>query len=60
MQHWCQDQFGSGCWGKLDDVERYGIPRTGNERWGYDSAFGNFCFYFKNPEDATLFSLRWA
>ena len=60
MMQWCQDNFGDGCWGGLDEPERHGVARTGRERWGYTwNGFGNFGFQFCNEQDAMLFSLRW-
>jgi len=60
MLQWCQDNFGPGCWGGFDVADRYGVARTGEERWSYDMpGFGNFAFQFLNEQDAMLFSLRW-
>lgn len=61
MSQWCQDNFGVGCWGQLDGPERYGINRTGQERWSYEwNGFGAFKFQFRDEQDAMLFSLRWS
>ena len=62
MMQWCNDNLGDGCWGQLDGPERYGINRTGQERWSYEWAGygGKFSFQFRNEQDAMLFSLRWS
>jgi hypothetical protein len=58
MEVWCAEHIGPGGW-----VHEFS-PKTweGLDRkiWVMHSMFGNTTFLFKNPEDATLFALRWA
>lgn len=57
MIKWCQDHIGKNP-GGTNWV--YASPNDWEERiWCVSSMFGNTSFYFKNPSDATAFSLRW-
>jgi hypothetical protein len=49
MIDWCRDHIGPGGW--LENPKNV---------WRIESAFGNTFFYFNNPEDATLFLLKWS
>ena len=46
MLDWCTEQFGQG-----------GRNRTRQWRYGWTNVYETF--YFKRPEDATWFALKW-
>ncbi len=50
MLGWCENQFGEG---------GYIYSANDTERWALVIAFGKSSWLFKNPEDATMFALRW-
>jgi hypothetical protein len=55
MERWCAENIGLGGWvyGDPDDWEE------GKRKWAITSIFGRTTFYFKDDEDATMFTLRW-
>jgi hypothetical protein len=54
MRAWCKDSIGSGQWG-------YNKPETWETDidWSMTCVFGHTTFWFKNPEDAVAFSIKW-
>lgn len=50
MVRWCEQNFGLGQYSNT-------VEKT---RWTWDSIFGSTFFYFKDGEDAVLFSLKWS
>ena len=48
MKTWCETNIGEGGWKHTDE----GL-------WIIDQMFGNTFFFFKNSQDAVMFSLRW-
>lgn len=58
---WCERRFGPGIWASIDCSNRNteGYFRWAGTTWIMDSIFGNTHVYFKNPEDATMFQLKW-
>jgi hypothetical protein len=55
MYDWCEEKFGQGGWASPHKGE---FPLS-NVNWVMDTIFGNTFVYFKYPEDATMFALRW-
>lgn len=57
MIEWCEKHIGQNPSG-TNWV--YAPPNDWEDRiWCVSSMFGNTSFYFKNPGDATAFSLKW-
>ena len=54
MEKWCRENIGVGGW-------VYADPKDWEEerKWAMSSAFGRTTFYFRDGEDATIFTLRW-
>jgi hypothetical protein len=54
MEKWCRENIGVGGW-------VYADPKDWEEerKWAMSSAFGRTTFYFRDGEDATMFTLRW-
>ena len=50
IRAWCRGHFGPGMWMN---------PKGQTQTWGWESAFGNTHYFFKNEKDATIFALRW-
>jgi hypothetical protein len=50
IRAWCRSNFGPGMWCN---------PKDHTQIWGFDHAFGNTTYYFKNEKDAIIFTLRW-
>jgi hypothetical protein len=55
MERWCRENIGVGGW-------VYADPKDWEEerKWAMSSAFGRTTFYFRDDEDATMFTLRWS
>ena len=52
MTSWCEKNIGDGGY--------YAFTKNPEEsRWAIESMFGNTHFFFCNPNDAVLFSLKW-
>jgi hypothetical protein len=54
MLIWCTENLGSGC------VEPGHSWLEGNDVWYMFSWFGYWTWHFKNQQDATMFTMRWA
>jgi hypothetical protein len=53
---WCEFKFGTNNPGNWV----FANPDNWYERdWAVSHTFSTFTFYFKDPEDALLFTLRW-
>lgn len=49
---WCKDNIGSGGWQ---------VPMAlTDHKWKIESMFGSSFFYFRDEQDAVLFSLKWS
>jgi hypothetical protein len=48
IRAWCIQQFGYAVWHRKDE-----------DRWSWESSFGNTGFYFRDEADASLFALKW-
>ena len=53
MEAWCHQYIGLGGWYPFS-----GIPP--DRDWVMESYFGRTNFWFRRPEDRTLFILRWS
>ena len=49
MIDWCQKKFGYGHWNR----------NIGENKWSVESMFGHTHFYFREEQDAVLFTLTW-
>ena len=52
MEAWCWQYIGAGGWTTFS-----GIPP--DQSWSMESYFGRTTFWFRRPQDRTLFLLRW-
>jgi hypothetical protein len=57
MENWCSKQFGPGNWISERTVKDWTEMQVS---WTIHSMFGNTTFSFKEPEDLTMFILRWS
>jgi hypothetical protein len=56
MESWCVENIGRNSPGNWV----FANPDNWHERkWAMSSQFGNTTFYFRDEQDAILFSLRW-
>jgi len=51
MIAWCESRFKNGGWRAM--------TADSKAEWAVDSMFGNTHFFFRNPKDLVIFSLRW-
>jgi hypothetical protein len=52
MERWCTQHIGKGMWGDLN--------RMPECVWSISSVLGGSKFYFRDPKNATMFTLKWS